>query len=38
MMASLADEEEDEDAAEMERELDGHMRAFEGRPQTVFAQ
>ena len=29
MMASLADEDEDEDAAETERELDAHMKAFE---------
>jgi pre-mRNA-splicing factor SYF1 len=29
MMASLADEEEDEDAAETERDLDAHMKAFE---------
>ena len=29
MMASLADEVEDEDAAETERELDAHMKAFE---------
>ena len=29
MMASLADEDEDEDAAETEQELDAHMKAFE---------
>ena len=29
MMASLADEDEDDDAAETEKELDAHMKAFE---------